>query len=248
MGAPAMLTIVLPYYMNGSMLRLQFGNWKAWPGKCRTRLKVIIVDDGSPNSPAANVPRPYGLPELEIYRVLEDRPWHQHAARNLGAHMAPEGWLLLTDMDHVLQPDAAAMLFKALDKGRLDPGTVYMLDRVEADTGLPTLGKDGQPKPHPNSFVMTREMFWKIGGYDERATGIYGTDRLFRERCFDAAERGHLKIPLTRYWRDLVPDASTTTLPRKEGRDPALKARIVASIKAAPDKIVTLNFPWERVL
>lgn len=245
-----MLTLVVPYYMNAGMLALQYRNWMSWPGKHRNRLRVIIVDDGSPESPAANVPRPYGLPALEIYRVLEDRPWHQHAARNLGAHMAGDGWMLLTDMDHLLTPNAASILFKAMDKGGLDDGTAYMLDRVEADTGLPTLGRDGNPKPHPNSFVMTRETYWKIGGYDEDYCGTYGTDRLFRERAYARATQGHLNIPLTRYWRDIIPDASTTTLPRKEGREPGAKERIRREKEARgeADVIKVLQFPWERVL
>lgn len=245
-----MLTLVLPFYLNSEMLSLQYRNWLSWPGKHRNRLKVIIVDDGSPEGPAANVPRPYGLPDIQIYRVLEDRPWHQHAARNLGAHVAPDGWMLLTDMDHLLSPDSAALLFKAMDKGGLDEGTVYMLDRVEADTGLPTLGKDDQPKPHPNSFVMTRDMYWRIGGYDEDYCGMYGTDRLFRERVYSVADRGHLHIPLTRYWRDLVPDASTTTLLRKEGREPGAKERIrrEKAARGEADVVKVLQFPWERVL
>jgi hypothetical protein len=248
MGTPAMLTLCMAYYDNPGMLRLQFGTWKAWPVKVRNAFRVVIVDDGSPEGPAANVPRPYGMPELEIYRVIEDRPWHQNGARNLAADRAPEGWLLLTDMDHVLMPEAAGMLHHAIAKGRLDEGTVYMMDRVEADTGLPTMGKDGKPKPHPNSFVMTRDMYWRIGGYDERTCRMYGTDRFFRDRAFATAKRGHLNIPLTRYWRDLVPDASTTTLARKEGRDPAQKARVSAEIAADPEGIVTLDFPWERVV
>lgn len=246
--ATVTLAIIMPYYLNGGMLALQYANWLAWPGKLRARLKVIIVDDGSPHSPASNVPRPYGLPEVEIYRVLEDRPWWQNGARNIGAHEAGEGWLLLTDMDHMLEADAAAQLFKAMDKGRLDEGTAYMLDRIEADTRLPTLGKDKQPKPHPNSFVMTRETFWRAGGYDERTCQNYGTDRIYREHLYAHATRGHLAIPLTRYWRDLVPDASTTTLPRKEGRDPRARQRMIAAIAAAPDARVALSQKWERVV
>lgn len=243
-----MLTIVLPYYLNPSMLALQYRNWLSWPGKHRNRLRVIIVDDGSPESPAANVPRPYGLPEVQIYRVAEDRPWWQNGAKNIGAHVAGEGWMLLTDMDHVLTADAAAALFRAMDKGNLDEGTAYMLDRVEADTGLPTLGRDGQPKPHPNSFIMTREMYWRAGGYDERTAGHYGTDRIFREHLYSIAQRCHLTIPLTRYWRDLVPDASTTSLPRKEGRDPMARKRMMDAIAKAPDDRLCLSQKWERVV
>lgn len=244
-----MLTIVMPYFENPGMLRLQYGNWLAWPGKYRNRLKVIIVDDGSPEDPASNVPRPYGLPELEIYRVLEDRPWRQNGAKNIGAHVAPDGWLLLTDMDHMVAPETASALFKAIDKGQLDEGTAYMLDRIEADTGKPTLGRDGNPKPHPNSFLMTREMYWRIGGYDEEFTG-YGTDKLFRERVFKAAKRGHLDIPLTRYWRDIVPDASTTTLGRKvpEFRCDTKAVLARKATEGRQDEIKLFQLPWERVL
>jgi hypothetical protein len=249
MGA-RVLTIVMPYYLNPAMLAVQYREWCAWPVKIRNAIEVIIVDDGSPHSPATNVPRPYDLPALRIYRVLEDKPWHQHGARNLGAHVAQDGWLLLTDMDHLLSAESAAALLKAISKGNLSRRTAYMLDRVEADTGLSTMGKDGNPKPHPNSFVMTRRMFWRIGGYDEDLTGVYGTDRFFRDRVFSVAKRGHLEIPLTRYWRDLIADASTTTLQRKEGRDPGAKQAILAA-KAArgeSDVVKTLQFEWERVL
>lgn len=243
-----MLSLVMAYYENAGMLSRQYANWRAWPGKHRQRLRVILVDDGSPHSPAANVPRPFGLPELEIYRVREDWPWWQNGARNIGASVAPEGWVLLTDMDHMLSADSAARLFKALDKGRLDEGTAYMLDRIEADTGRPTLGRDGKPKPHPNSFLLTRAMYWRAGGYDERTAGHYGTDRMFRERLYTFARRGLLDIPLTRYWRDLVPDASTTTLARKEGRDPAARRAMLDRIAAAPEDRLVLSREWERVL
>jgi hypothetical protein len=242
------LTLVMPFYRNCGMLALQYEGWAAWPDKLKRRTEIVLVDDGSPE-PAADVARPEGLPALRIYRVTEDRPWHQHAARNLGARAAVEGWMLLTDMDHVLTADAARSLFKAMDKGRLDAGRIYMLDRAEADTGLPTLGKDGRPKPHPNSFVVTRETYWRIGGYDEDLCGIYGTDSAFRHRAFSRARKGHLSIPLVRFWRDLVADASTNA-PRKEGRTPGDKEKVLAS-KAArgeADTVKVMQFEWERVL
>lgn len=243
------LTIVMPYYMNPGMLAAQYCEWLVWPARLKRRLSVIIVDDGSPEGHAVDVERPKGLPALSIYRVLKDIPWHQHGARNLGAHVA-QGWMLLTDMDHVLPEESAAALLAAIDEGELDPASIYMLDRIEADSGLPTLGKDGKPKPHPNSFVVTRETFWTIGGYDEDFTGVYGTDRMFRDRAFSRAKRGHLNIPLIRYWRDLVPDASTTTLERKEGREPYAKQQIMAAkiARGERDTVKVLQFDWERVL
>ncbi len=243
-----MIALVMPYYLNREMLARQYRNFTSWPARARKAIKVIIIDDGSPRDPAANVPRPYGLPELEIYRVLEDRPWHQHGARNLGARLADRDWLLLTDMDHMLEPEQAMQLVKMAEKGQLDREACYMLDRIEADTREPTRAPNGVAKPHPNSFVMSRELYWRVGGYDERATGIYGTDALFRKRAFDIGKPGHLQIPLVRFWRDIVADASTTTLPRKEGRDHAKRVEILRQIAADPEGRKVLAFDWERVL
>src|SRR5688572_23534610 len=235
----------MPYYDNPGMLLRQYQGWAGWPKELRRRVEVIIVDDGSQQR-AEWVPICPHMPLLRIYRVKEDIPWHQHGARNLGAKEASPGWMLLTDMDHVLEPHAAAQL---LDR-ELDPQMIYTLDRIEADSRKPTLDRNGNPKPHPNSFVVTRELYWKIGGYDEDLTGVYGTDGFFRSRAFSVGRRGHLDIPLVRYWRDIVPDASTTTLARKEGRDPGHKERILKAKRARgeADVVKVLQFEWERVL
>ncbi|KQX18413.1 hypothetical protein ASD17_14725 [Sphingomonas sp. Root1294] len=238
----------MPYYRNPGQLALHYATWAAWGPEMKAQTEIVIVDDGSPE-PAADVARPAGLPPLSIYRVTEDRPWHQHAARNLGAHVAKEPWLLLTDMDHVLTADAAHALFRRMH--RLEAGTAYFLNRIDADTGTPTLGRDGQPKPHPNSFVMTRDLYWRVGGYDEDFCGIYGTDGLFKSRLFDTAGRGFLKhVALVRYSRDVMPDASTSTLPRKDGRMPGAKRAVLAAkaARGAAGTITVLDFPWERVL
>ncbi len=244
------LTLIMPYYENPTQLaEVQYKGWLGWPENIKSRFKVILVDDGSQNAPAAFVARPDGLPQLEIYRVTEDRPWHQHGARNLGAHVADDGWLLLTDMDHVLPERSAERLLRAMDQGKLDGRQIYMMDRIEADTGLPTTNGNGIPKPHPNSFVVTKKLYWKIGGYDEDYCGIYGTDGLFKHRAFSIAPKGHLRIPLTRYWRDLVPDASTNA-PRKEGRDPLARNRVARekAERGEADVVKVLQFDWERVL
>ena len=233
-------TLVMPYYENPAMLAEHYREWETWPDALRSRFSAIVVDDGSAGIPAASVSRPTGL-EIAIYRLLGSQPWRQHAARNLGAALAEPGWLLLTDIDHLLPQAGAAGIVGS----GLDAGTVYVPSRVDASTGLPTVGRDGKPKPHPNTFLMTREMFWRIGGYDERATGVYGTDRLFRERCVAQARVAGLDIRMVRYGRKQVADASTTGLSR-DLDDPA-RLRAIAAIQADPLGRTTLQFAWERV-
>lgn len=239
------LSFVIPYYCNPSMLAHQYDVWAAYPNNLKERIEIVIVDDGSQSEPALDVPRIDNLPPLRIYRVLIDKPWNQHGARNLGAREAEGPWLFLTDMDHVL---SAESLERLLETGV--ENSVYMFARVDAPDMTPTRRNDGTMKPHPNTFAMTKEMYWKIGGYDERFCGIYGTDRLFRSRAAAIAKFRHLDdVPIIRYSREIIADASTRTLARKEGRGDA-KHRLLAKIAAegSADKIATLMFPWERVL
>lgn len=247
-----MLSFVLPYYLNPEMLRVQYGVWAGYPEALKRRIEVVVVDDGSPSFPAHEVERPEGLPALRIYRHTEDRPWHQHAARNLGAVHARGEWLLLTDMDHVVTAQALTALVSMKrvwrDEGR---PFFYTFERVDAPDMTPTVRPDGTPKRHPNSFVMAKDLYWRIGGYDEAYCGVYGTDGLFRSRAFEIAEEVFLAdVPLVRYSRDVVPDASTRTLARKEGREPgakdAVRARKEAQGRAGMRDLLTV--PWERML
>lgn len=242
-----MLSMIFPYYRNPQQLALQYAEMTRWSEKAKAQIEVVIVDDGSPE-PAVDVERPDGLPALRIYRVLEDKPWRQHGAKNIGAHEAAAPWLLLTDIDHILTASAADALLKRLPK--MDGNTAYMLHRVEADTGLPTVNDKGQLKPHPNSFVMSRNLYWRVGGYDEEFEG-YGTDGQFKQRLYSIAQKGFLKkVPLVRYWRDIVSDASTSTLGRKVP-EYRCDTKAVLARKAAEgrlDEVKTFSLPWERAL
>lgn len=239
------LSIVIPYYSNPEMLSLQYQIWAEYPERLKSSIEIVIVDDGSPFEPAAHVARPLALPRLSIYRVLVDKPWNQHGARNLGARQAEGDWLFLTDMDHVLSAESLEKVVELKERQ-----AVYTFGRLDAPLMTPTLGRRGELKPHPNTFMMTREMFWRIGGYDERWCGIYGTDAFFRRRAKVFAELHHLPdVPVVRFSREIIADASTRTLSRKEGRGDSrrlLMERIER--EGSEDQIETLTFPWERVV
>lgn len=241
------LSIVLPYYQNPGMLARHLEEWATYPADLRAQVEVLIVDDGSPQACAVDVPLPVAaaLPTLRLYRVLEDIPWHQHGARNLGAHEAAGAWLYLGDIDHVLTAETAAAMVRLCNYE-----AIYTFGRVDAPHGTPTT-KNGAAHAHSNTYLMPRKSFWTIGGYDEDLTG-YGTDSFFRARLKDAnvpvVHREDIRI--VRFSRELIPDASTTSLPRKEGRPEGhrkQKAAIVAQKAAEGRKPTVLNFGWERI-
>lgn len=239
------LTYVVAYYDNPLMLAEQYRLWASYPDDLKAQIEVVIVDDASPRWPALDVHRPDGLPRLRIYRVAVDVPWHQDGARNLGAFVAKGSWLFLTDMDHMLPAESLRSILAIKNKSR-----IYTFGRIEPD-GTPTRNKDGELKPHINTYALTKKLYWEIGGYDEDFCGMYGTDGMFRTRAFETAPNQHCPhIPIVRHSRETIPDASTTTLPRKEGRKPGDKEKLEA-IKFREGrigKITVLDFEWERAL
>jgi hypothetical protein len=216
------ITIVFAYYDNPSMLEFQWQQIARYPKALRDLIEVIVVDDASPITPAASVVRPKSLPEHRIYRIAKDIPWNQDAARNIGAHEAISPWLLLTDIDHVVPAETLKGLLN-LDK---DPTVLYTLGRTK-------FFSDDVREPHPNSYVMTRDMYWAIGGHDEDYAGIYGKDYLFRQRALKKTREAHLPdLRLARVGTSNIPDAGTRTITRRNTRLATLRGYVLQGLKA----------------
>jgi hypothetical protein len=162
-------------------------------------------------------------------------------------------FLLMTDMDHVVPAHTMAAALATLPT--LGRRGVLTFGRVDAPPGAwksddwdsfaRTTRPDGSLKPHVNSFVVSRKRYWRLGGYDERLCGLYGTDRDFRQRLFGkgSVERHLENAPLIRVGRESIADASTRGVERKVAGRTAQKklAKSIGEPKA-------LDFPWERVL
>lgn len=223
-GAPKAITLVYPYYRCPQFFLRQQAHWNGLPREIREHLRVIVVDDGSPDPirPSAS------LVDLRVFRITVDRRWNWLAARNIGAHHAADGWLLLTDMDHVVPAET----LDALIHGAHDPSVVYAFTRRE-HTGA-VVGS------HSASFFLTRRLFWQIGGYDERGSGYYGNDGIFRRQLRRHAEIQILPDALERH--EYVADSSVTTYARKAPED---RIQQIASGWTGPPK--TLSFPYEEV-
>jgi len=200
-----LVSLVFAYYENPSMLELQWREIAKYPASVKKKLEVLIVDDGSPTRPAVDVARPQNLPRLSIFRIDRDLHWNQDAARNIGAYEAQSPWLLLTDIDHVVPAETLSHLI-GLKK---DPSVFYTFSRIKFATGE-------KREPHPNSYLMTKDLYWAIGGHDEDYAGIYGKDFLFRKRAHRHTSEVVLHdAPLARVGSTLVGDAGTRTISRQ---------------------------------
>lgn len=236
------VSIILPYYRNPGVWQLQLERFRSFPADLRAHIEVLLIDDGSPKNPATPPEVPIEGMTLRMFRIEVDVRWNWIAARNIGQKHASSVWRLFTDIDHLL-PEATA---RRIVEGKLDARNIYRFSRVNYPKG-------DEYKPHPNTWMLTGDMMESVGGYDERFSGYYGTDGMFRDRCSDAAAAAGgkvvmLKQPMERVDREVLKDASTTTYGRKEEQDKEAVPRIRAEIAASGDlRPHRLTFPYQQI-
>jgi len=240
------VSLVMAYYDNPNMLGHHVHKWLGYSDDVRSSLRIIVVDDGSPVSPAVDVIRRYhrqllvrGL-DVKVYRVVPDIPWNQDGARNLGMRVCDTEWALMTDMDHTLIQSDAAVMCQYIREGLVSDA--YFLPRqfLVDGTEIPV---------HANTFLFRVADFWRVGGYDEDFAGFYGSDGNFR-KC--ARGLGLRELPvnfgLTVWRREDCDDANTRRYGRKESefwaaRNPTLNAKRVGPPYKAKNPI---RFEWRR--
>lgn len=233
------ITLVLPYYDNPTIFEEQQRLWASYPPELRARLHVIVVDDCSPRWPALPHVTESGVASFALYRTTVDCRWNWIFCRNLGVENAPTPWVLLTDIDHLLPVET---LRRLLD-GDCDANVAYRFSRVDAPALTPY-------KPHPNTWFLARTLYDRVGGYDERFSGYYGSDGDFRRRM-EVTARKIVMLPevMIRVPRTVIADASTTTYTRKEKSDKRNVKRILAERETMPNwRPLRLSFPFERLL
>ena len=200
------LSLVFAYYENPKMLSYQLEHLAQLPAKLLSQIEIVVVDDASPEAPAVTVARDFQHLPLSVFRIAENRPWNQDAARNIGVAEAKAPNVMLTDVDHIVPADTLEALTS------LNPG----LDAVTFSRKAHF--SDRRIPSHVNSYFMSKAAYWEVGGYDEDFWGWYGTDKMFRKRLqkhLGVVLREDLLLELVT--RGSISDAKNTTFPRSPG-------------------------------
>lgn len=238
-----MITLVFTFFDNPAMLIRQATEWNHYAEEHKKEIAIIVVDDCSRESDAAETLAAVGVRGLtiEVYRVQWQIPWNQDGCRNLAMQRCRTEWAFMTDIDHVLPRDQVHHLLSF----RPQRGEYYMPIQLLTDgTSL--------FRPHPNSYLMHREDYWSIGGYDEDFAGYYGSDGNFRGRAKGLGLRevytGDFKTVVFRT-QDIY-DANTKGLGRKNTAYhvkscPRLRRKSAGGPYVAQDPV---RFEYERTL
>lgn len=158
------LSYVLPFFNNRPSVISHIRNWTEILSLDLVDCEMILVDDCSNED--HQVPR---MERLAYYRIQSPIEWNQSGARNVGAYHSTAEWLLLSDIDYVVSATDFKVLYSHLNS--LNPESIYFFSAKSHD------GKD--IAPHPNSFLVNRVNFLRIGGVDEDFSGNYGFEDIY---------------------------------------------------------------------
>lgn len=233
------LTLVFPYYNSSNMIPIQVEYWNSYSQSSKDRIKIIVVDDGSTESQKltkhldinnVNV-------EIELYEILDHIDWNECGANNLGIAMADTPWVFRCDIDYLIPPHVLDTVLT------MNPSEEYVytfMMKFWDGPNQPTAPEN--TKCGPNIFLVKKNIFWKVGGYDEDFAGIYGSDMIFRWKLHQVAKE---KV-LSHLFLEAVYSGSTHELSRD-----ATKAYELCEKKksgAIPLSQDCLRFRWRRTL
>ncbi len=157
--------------------------------------QIILVDDGSDSVVAAD--------RADV--IVRTEGTGPSGARNKGAACAERHWLLFLDDDDELLPGAEEFLHAArliadgvgliCAAASVCTGAATTVERPKAVAGLPDAPRLSSIA---GSFLVSKHVFDRVGGYDEQLRFGENTDLIIR--CAAATEVLTLDVPTVKYY------------------------------------------------
>jgi hypothetical protein len=175
-------SVIHPFYNHNETLKLHLPYWLRY---FKGETEIILVDDCSPNGLDTTHLDKLSC-RVTVARVQKDIPWNVTGARNLGASLAIGKYLIMSDFDCCVHPGLIKTLRTRVQTMKYRE-VLWPLLLMQEPTRRTKDGKLRQP--HCNSFVMEKQFFNDIGGYDEDFAGGWGyEDSYFHQ--YQAAYHG----------------------------------------------------------
>ena len=158
------LTLMYPCFGQEKRISKLLQGWDAWSDDLKEHVQIILIDDHGTPSIEDMLSDKTADYNLSVYRIQDDVKYNMPGALNLGMMVASTPWILTMDTDYSFPLDVMQRLldFKPAQ------GEVYsfFLDRV---TDGVHVARD--MKVHTNTFLLHRDMFIDLNGFDEDFSG-----------------------------------------------------------------------------
>jgi len=188
---------VATYFYDGEefLFNEQLKAWAAWPKHVKDYIECIGIHTGVKPISKSTFPNG-GDVDFRLVQIEDCKIWNQSGGRNLAFHLASFDWVAIMDADYIVPVASAQAL---LDLPIPDPKSYYIYKRniIAKSTDLIHYKMLEQPKPLSNStkgniFIMSKKIFWEMGGNDEDFAGKRGFEDLLFLRQLQA--RGYSQI------------------------------------------------------
>ena len=230
-----LITIMLSYYNQTEFMKYHLKVWKEYPENIKDKFTFFIMDDCSKEN-ANDVLKNIDLKDLDlhIYRSKKDLYCNIAGVRNLGAQQCQTDWLVLLDMDTVINSDLANSLLKLAVE--TNNNTTYRFSRKVLND--PEHRKNNSI--HPAVCLIRKKDYWNIGGCEEKLVGHYGqTDRIFWYRSINKINIIDKKDLYLEYYPEGESDINRDTSVNAKKKKDLLKTKKFST------KFV--NFEWEKI-
>jgi len=195
-----------------TVLYTYFGQIERIPQIIEQDIPTMIVDDCSEIQLGS-------LDNVKVLRITDDIKWNQPGARNLGFQELND-WIVCLDIDHLLTKD----LYNKLNSMDKQIGTIYYLGREDTKSY--------------NVYMIHKDDFEKVGGYDEDFCGNYGYDDIhFFMKCNQLLHVEHLD--------DIKVKVYAKESSSKLIRDTTINSKLMTNKDLTETKRIRFN--WEYV-
>lgn len=226
------LSYIINYYNQLEALKMHFRYWNTYSIHALDQVEFVVIDDGA-SIDAVDAMRDFwqsGIKfDLAIYKIKEDVPYNFPGTLNLGATVANAPVIMHTDLDVIAKAEDMDVLLKVAKKAKSNQ--CYKLKAMYGK-GINT---------SLSSFLLWRETFWKVGGYDEDFAGNYGHDDIYFN--YKMKELGYEMIELEDCTLSTAPEGITNM-----NRDTTVNDELMEAKKKNLSTVANvLRFSWERV-
>jgi hypothetical protein len=224
------ISFIYPFYNNIDCVKKRLNNWGSFNKDLLKELQFILIDDYSDNILDKCYFDQFNL-NLKVARIETDIMWNQSGAHNLGSQLASGEWLFMMDIDHWI--DEKSTLY--LCRSNKNKSSSYFFNRIYMEKFLASA---------PNIYLITKEKFWSLGGYDEDFAGCYGyEDKLLNKiiRDYTISELSSIQVR--------VDNAPTQNLDRTRDRNKLLLNKKMSEYYSNNYKNgKILRFKWKIII
>lgn len=161
---------------------------------------MFITDDGSQLYPAMSVisDEHKSLLNISLWKIDIDIKWNQPEANNLAFREIKTDCVIRSDIDHYFNELDFEKILNKIECNQLDlKSNLYKPQRYV---------KEKKIHLHPNVYIISKNKYWDINGYNEYFSGNYGYDDVeFMRR----ADKMLNKVVLTDTKLQSIPDGGT---------------------------------------